>query len=639
MYKNIEEVEERIELNYQAVKCIESLVDNQMCIEDKLDLISLCGMLYSEYVTGVYSSNVLEKKLFEIGNTIEYVTDKVARSNEYLFVMTKAGSLGGHSVIVNNWILWDKNIKYSIVFTDFDIEYVPAFLKEAVKISGGNLYFLQGSYFEKTKQLLNISSNFSKIILLQHMCDMIPNLAYCNSKWNIPVILYNHANFKFSFGYEVADKVLNLLDYDVNKTINSRGVDEKESMLLQFPNGGKIVRKLDGGLLDSKERENIAIKYKICPNKKTVVSMGESFKFNDIVNCSFTTFVEKFINERTDDIQYIIIGPNSNEQKWKELEKNTKGRAKAVGYLDRKTAEALISVSDLYIVSFPMSAFGANAAEKYDIPYLAMSVTGRGTENYGNNAVTSIQELLQKANEILDGNKEQYKGSYSKRILNQEEWCKEWHNIADNIVVHKGQHIEPERLIQKEEIVNCQLMQEKANTNIKRLLSEVKLTSETMKTLMDVSEKYQLDCIPEYFSITNWKNSEEEKLLLQQKMKLLVYSNRWLYLSLRGYYISDYFEKRKIENISIYGMGQIGLNLLEALKNTNVQVECFIDRNAGMLKAPIKIIDLRQAPNISRTIVTTVWIDETKLRRDYTCLTDEYEVISLFEIIDSVHNN
>lgn len=635
MYKSIEEVEERIELNYHAVKCIESLVDNQMYIEDKLELISLCGLFYSEYVTGVYGSNILEKKLFEIGNTIEFATDKVAKENEYLFVMTKAGSLGGHSVIVNNWILWDKNIKYSIVFTDFDIEYVPEFLKEAVKISGGNLYFLHGSHLEKAKQLLQISQNFSKIILLQHMYDMIPNLAYSNLKWNIPVILYNHANFKFSFGYEISDRVLNLLEYDVNKTTLSRGVDEKESVFLQFPNGGKILRKLDDELLDSKEREDIAQKYNICPSRKTVVSMGESFKFNDILDCSFTTFVEKLIDERNGDIQYIIIGANSNEQKWKEMEKNTKGRARAVGYLDRKTAEALISVSDLYIVSFPMAAFGANFAEKYDIPYLAMSVTGRGIENYGNNAVTSIEELLQKANEILDGNKEQYKGSYSKRILNQEEWCKEWHNIADNIVVHKRRQIEPKRLIQKEEIVNCQLMQEKADTNVKRLLSEVKLTTETIKTIMDISEKYQLDCLPEYFFIINWKNHEDEKIFLQQKMKLLSYSNRWLYLSLRGYRISDYFEKRKINSIAIYGMGQIGLNLLEALRNTNVKVECFVDRNAGMLQAPIRLIDLRQTPNISRTIVTTVGIDETKLRQDYACLTDEYEIISLFEIIDN----
>ena len=264
-----------------------------------------------------------------------------------------------------------------------------------------------------------------------------------------------------------------------------------------------------------------------------------------------------------------------------------------------------------------------------------LSITGRGVENYGANVVSTVDELLQKSNERLDGNIESYKGTYYKKILNQEQWCHEWHKIADSITVHTGQQIHPKRLIQTEEIVNCQLMQEKASENVKKILSQLMLTPNIMRMLIDVNEKYQLDCIPEQFSIFEC-GIDQGQSLLQQKMNLLSYTNKWLNLKIKGYKFTDYFCKQGITDIAIYGMGQIGLNLLEELKYSSIEVECFIDRNAQKLNAPIKIIGLYEVPVRSRVIVTTAWIEEEQLRKDYTCLTDEYQIISLFDVIDTL---
>lgn len=639
IYGNVKDVKKRIELNFQALEQMDNLWDSQLTIEEQLDFVVLQGLIYSEYVTGKYSSDVLEQKLYKIGNTITIELDKDPKENEYLFVMTKAGNVGGHAVIANNWIQWDKNIKYSIVFTDFTAKDVPVFLNNAVKISGGKIFFLKGSYIEKAKQLLVISQNFSKVILLQHMYDIIPNLAYSNSCWNRPVFLYNHANFKFSFGYEVADIVINLMQYDVIKTINFRGADSNKSKLLQFPNGGRIIDKIENRESNACkayfDRDAVIRKYEIDTRKKLVLSMGESFKFHEVIDCSFFRFAEKLIECRKGDTQYIIVGPDPNEKKWKDLDHKTSGLVKSVGYLNRSDIDDLVRICNLYIVSFPMSSFGATIAEEYEIPYLMLSITGRGVENYGNNVVSTVDELLQKSNEILDGNIERYKGTYHKKILNQEQWCYEWHKIADSITVHMEQQIHPKRLIQTEEIVNCQLMQEKASENVKRILPQLRLTPNIMRMLIDVNEKYQLNCIPEQFSIIEC-GIDQGQSLLQKKMNLLSYTSKWLNLKLKGYNIVDYFYKRDTSNIAIYGMGQIGLNLFEELKNSTIKVECFIDKNAKSLNAPIKIIDLCEIPAISRVIITTVWIEEKQLRKDYTCLTEEYQIISLFEIIDTI---
>ena len=179
-------------------------------------------------------------------------------------------------------------------------------------------------------------------------------------------------------------------------------------------------------------------------------------------------------------------------------------------------------------------------------------------------------------------------------------------------------------------------MQEKASENVKRILPQLKLTPNIIRTLIEVNEKYQLDCIPEHFSIVEYNTYQQQNQLLQQKMNLLAYINKWLNLKLKGYKIADYFHKRDIRNIAIYGMGQIGLNLFEELKDSLIEVECFIDRNAQKLNAPIKIIGLYEVPVRSRVIVTTAWIEEEQLRKDYACLTDEYQIISLFEVIDTL---
>lgn len=99
MEKDIEEVRVRIEKNYKAIADIEELINSVSKDCEKLELISICGLLYSELVTGVYSSSKIEQIIADIGRQVEFVRTKKPKENEYLIVMTKAGSIGGHCVM------------------------------------------------------------------------------------------------------------------------------------------------------------------------------------------------------------------------------------------------------------------------------------------------------------------------------------------------------------------------------------------------------------------------------------------------------------------------------------------------------------------------------------------------------------
>lgn len=51
-YKNLSEVKERINKNYEFIQQLESLIKDQATDMEKLMLITLVGYLYSLYITG-----------------------------------------------------------------------------------------------------------------------------------------------------------------------------------------------------------------------------------------------------------------------------------------------------------------------------------------------------------------------------------------------------------------------------------------------------------------------------------------------------------------------------------------------------------------------------------------------------------
>lgn len=100
-------VKSRIDKNYECIREIEQLISLKKSDEEKLGLISLAGKFYSEYITGVYSCNTLEQQIIEIGRKINYIPTKEASNKKILIVMSACSSVGGHTVLVHNWIKWD----------------------------------------------------------------------------------------------------------------------------------------------------------------------------------------------------------------------------------------------------------------------------------------------------------------------------------------------------------------------------------------------------------------------------------------------------------------------------------------------------------------------------------------------------
>ncbi|MBE5936763.1 MAG: hypothetical protein E7265_01895 [Lachnospiraceae bacterium] len=625
------DVFEKIDKNYENVKNFERLIGDIEDIESRLNYISFVGLLYSELVTGVYSNINLESELNRIGESIEYTGEYDVNSNHILIVMTKASSKGGHSVIANNWIKWDEKRIYSIAFTDMMYEKVPDFINRAVSASGGNVFRLSGKNIEKAVQLQKVASRFSKIILLQHMNDIIPNLAFSANSWKVPVLLYNHANFKFSFGYSVADAILNLLPYDVEKTVNFRGVSRERSMLLQFPNKGSILNE-DNGDNDVDFMlvgEDILDKYNIDKNKKLIVSMGQDYKYSDIVGVSFTEFVADLLKDK-EDVQFVIIGPNFEEIKWKQLYEITSGKAKALGYLPREEAYSIISHGDLFIASFPMIASGVDIAEQYGIPYLIYDICGRLEGYFARGYVNSLSELKDTTEKILKKEEvlKQTKEYFYK--LSKEEWVEELDKIYLSYNIHGSEMFGDVRKIDKEECINYQLMQDSGINTIKNIVRTVNIPNSILinfiSNCMNLDDNILFEKMNmEYFM----------KMYCENGYKLKCYT-RWLKLSVNNVTIGDYLLKKGIFTVSIYGCGDAGEALYEDLIKSGIEIECIIDKfRCGKFKKH-NISPLGTRIMKSSILINTTVVSDIQIGIEYGNNISNIEIVSLFDIVDKI---
>ena len=606
LYTTLQEVEQRINKNYECIQEVERLMPEQKLDNQRLELIALIGYMYSEYVTGVYSSKKLEQYVYNISQKIDMPIKNKILNHKVLIVMSRAYYVGGHTALVHNWIKWNNKKQYSIALTDSSALDIPDFINAIVNESGGDVVCLKGGYLEKAQQLAQLSQNFERIILFTHMYDIIPVLAYSNPAWKIPIYFYNHADYKFSYGFQIADVVLNLGRFDVDKTVRFRGIENNKSIYMQFPGSGNVCET--SILVDkNKIHEEINKQYNIKQNTKLIVSMGADFKYESIIGYEFDKYVEKLLNTSNVESTFLIIGADPKKKKWIDLERNTGGRGKALGVLPREKAEMLISASDLYIASFPMTSAGRGIAELYEVPYLCLNIIGRNINPKDIRTANSIEELIDKSIDVLNGNSEKYLNITNTEQWSRERWLQEWQKVYETFSTHSIQEFHPQRHIEKQEYVNCQLMQETAGRAIAYYMSTHPLDKEVRQKMAELDEKYEMGI----FEKDIYESYNDVIRTADKNYKLYQTSIKWLRLKQSGKQISQYLSQKGCHTVAIYGMSYMGQTLADELADGKVKALYGIDQNAGNQKWTIKIYKPSDKIKPVDLIINTTTIDNS----------------------------
>lgn len=634
-YLTLDEVRNRIDKNYDCILKMEQLISLQKTDEEKLELISFIGMLYANYITGVYASDTLEHKIVEIGEKIEFKQTFEPLDNQVLIVMSKAYYIGGHTALVNDWIRCDNTKQYTIVFTKMNRRDIPCFIEDAVRQSGGKIICLVGNFQEKAKKLLQISQRYGRVLLFTHMEDVIPTLAYSNPNWKIPVYFYNHADFRFSYGFSVADIVLNLTNFDMEKAVTYRGISNEKSVFLPLPNVGLYDGKRD--VFNKTEvRKKVDKKYNT-QGRKLIVSMGSDFKYESVLGYEFDEFVSNLLEKSNQKSTFLIIGADKSRDKWIQLEEKTCGQAKALGLLSREEAEELISVADLYIVSFPMSAAGRKEAERFEVPYLFLNVIGRAIDKKDIRTANSVDELMEKSLDILNGNGENYVSlpPYlpEQNALTKEEWRNKWNEIYNRIDCHKNNLIHPHRYVGKAEYVNCQLMQKKAADISWSYINSHLMNGETREQLYNLDKRYKMCIFQEKNIFTAYDSLVK---LSNKRFDLYLIAINWLRLKQKGKKIDDYLYRNGYYSVAIYGMSYMGENVYEELKESMVSVLYGIDEDKSRFYGELQIYTPSEVCNTVDVIINTTTIDNDIVGKEITQL-DDVKVISIEEIITQLY--
>ena len=116
-----------------------------------------------------------------------------------------------------------------------------------------------------------------------------------------------------------------------------------------------------------------------------------------------------------------------------------------------------------------------------------------------------------------------------------------------------------------------------------------------------------------------------------REMKLF---EQWLFVKQEGKQLSDYFLKKKINSIAIYGMGNIGERLYDELRDQGVMVKYAVDQKGKRICSDIEVVpdfDMNILEKVDAIVVTTVHCYED-IRTRVASKTN-IPVISLEEIL------
>ncbi|MBD5503051.1 MAG: hypothetical protein HDR09_04655 [Lachnospiraceae bacterium] len=109
---------------------------------------------------------------------------------------------------------------------------------------------------------------------------------------------------------------------------------------------------------------------------------------------------------------------------------------------------------------------------------------------------------------------------------------------------------------------------------------------------------------------------------------------QWLFVRQDHKRVSDYFQKRNIHTIAIYGMGDIGERLYDELRDGEVTVKYAIDQKGKRICSEIEVFsnsDISTLEKVDAIVITTIHCFE-KVKRKISAQTD-IPTLSLEEII------
>lgn len=341
-----------IEKNYNFSQCLKKYFFKEKNIEIKLKLAKYYATYCWQNRVGFFQDLEFEKELGNISlkyriNTFNIKNDL---NKKTLHVASEVYSSGGHTRVINNWINFETK-NQDLLIINSEGSQIENWLKETLKEKSGKIILLQqNNILEKAKELFNIAQNYERIILHIHPDDIIPILAFSNSKIIEKIYFYNHADHVFWLGLTINKCVLDLTSEGKELSLKKRGIINSEVLSIPLEKKQQESKTID--------TDKIYETYNLKKNSKIIFSMATEYKYNTILDYNFFEFLEKlspFLIKY--DVYFLVAGPSLKNKFWKRIYECSKKRVIPLGILPKEKVKEIWKIVDLYIDSFPMNSY------------------------------------------------------------------------------------------------------------------------------------------------------------------------------------------------------------------------------------------------------------------------------------------
>ena len=289
---------------------------------------------------------------------------------------------------------------------------------------------------------------------------------------------------------------------------------------------------------------------------------------------------------------------------------------------------------DLFICSFPMRASGAGLAERWGVPYLSLFVIEREMEFFEENKAETIEELLDKSFDILNGNKTKYKGHCLERAFIQEEWQKKWDEIIEKYPVHSVTKFKENRYIRKQEYVNCQLMQDTASEHVAGYLHNLQINEPLREEIFYLDHKYGMNIFHKMEILEKDLEISKRYHDSNKHLKLYLMAMEWVQIKQKGKSIENYLSDKGCRSVAIYGMSYMGEAIYHELQGSEIAVLYGIDQKADQICTKLKVYHPCEAEEKVDLIINSTTLKNQIIRKNIEKL-QNIPMLSIKEILDA----
>lgn len=298
----------------------------------------------------LWKNSIGQYELIELENALvekyagQFEITKITINKEpkypYLHILTKAYDTGGHTRIVDRLIHSETMQDSAVLVTEST---GPNTLK---KLSAAKFGFTQlgklGDSRTKIAAIINILAQCETVILHLHPHDIEAVIAVAIAKkhFGINVLIYNHADHVFSYGYAVADRVLEISYF--GWALRHARQSEKKSLFVGIP------LKLPDHDQDIKTRSDDGY----------LTAAGSAYKFKPGQGYSFPDFLTQIT--RKIDAPFVLIGPQPlrNWWWWKTYFKTKLDATSKIRFTSKMPHEEYLNYlknATAFVDSFPMT--------------------------------------------------------------------------------------------------------------------------------------------------------------------------------------------------------------------------------------------------------------------------------------------